>query len=179
VSFPFTDGTFLAMSIEARKEVGEEYSAVRGFFRQYELVYIVADERDVVRLRTNYRKDEVVRLYHTLTTPKDARNMFLQYIEWINRLNRQPEWYNALTSNCTTSLTSYLSKAKIGGLSPWDWRILLNGKGDEMLYDHGDLATGGLSFPDLAGQAVINETAKRLNAAPDFSREIRRGRVGF
>ncbi len=183
VSFQFRDAagldTYLAMSIEQRKAAGQSYSTVRGFFRQYELIYLVADERDVVRLRTDYRTGEYVRLYHTLTKPDDARRLFLQYLAWIELLREHPQWYNVLTNNCTSSVTSYLARIHLGGISRWDWRNLLNGYGDEMLYDDGDLATGGLSFPDLAKQALINDAAKKLGDDPNFSRDIRRGHPGF
>ena len=183
VSFQFRDAagkdTYLAMSIEQRKTIGQTYSTLRGFFRQYELIYLVADERDVVRLRTNFRKGEDVRLYHTLTKPDDARHLFLQYLQWIEDLRLHPHWYNALTDNCTSSVTSYLARNHVGGLSRWDWRLLLNGLGDEMLYDYGDLATGGLSFKTLSGQALINDEAKSLGDDPNFSRDIRRGHPGF
>ena len=183
VSFQFRDetgnDTFVAMSIEQRKTIGQTYSTLRGFFRQYELIYLVSDERDVVRLRTNFRKGEDVRLYHTLTNPDDGRRLFLQYLSWIEDLRSHPRWYNALMDNCTSSITTYLAKNGVGGLSRWDGRLLLNGLGDKMLYDHADLATGGLSFEDLAHQALINEAAKKLGDDPNFSREIRRGHPGF
>lgn len=179
VSFQFGDGTFVAMSIEQRKVIDQSYSTLRGFFRQYELIYLVVDERDVVRLRTNYRTGEDVRFYHTLTKPEDARRLFLQYLDWIETQRDHPQWYNALTNNCSSSVTTYLEKNRIGGLSRWDWRNFLNGLGDQMLYDHGDLATGGLSFGDLAQQALINDEAKRLAEDPNFSRDIRQGHPGF
>jgi len=183
VSFRFGNDTgtdtFIAMSIEQRKAIGQSYSTIRGFFRQYELIYIAADERDVVRLRTNYRTGEQVRLYHTLMTPDDSSRLFLRYLQWMENLRGRAEWYNALTDNCTTSVTSYLGRHHVGGLSRWDWRTVINGFGDRMLYDDEDLATGGLSFDELARQAVINDAAKRLRDDPEFSRDIRRGHPGF
>ena len=168
------------MSIEQRKTIGQTYSTLRGFFRQYELIYLVANERDVVRLRTNFRKGEDVRLYHTLTKPEDARSLFLQYLQWIEDLRLHPHWYNALTDNCTSSVTSYLTRNHVGGLSRWDWRLLLNGLGDQMLYDYGDLATEkGFSFKALGEQAFINDEAKSLGDDPNFSRDIRLGHPGF
>jgi hypothetical protein len=173
VSFQFGDHDYIAMSIETRKEVGEEYSAVRGFFRYYELIYTVSDERDVVRLRTNYRKGEETYLFHTLATPEHARITFLNYLKKINRIRNRPEWYNALTNNCTTNI------ATLAGEPQWDWRVLLNGHADEMLYERGDLATGNLSFAQLKEQAHINAAAKAAGDDPDFSRRIREGRAGF
>lgn len=176
---PAGNDTYLAMSIEQRKIVGQTYSTIRGFFRQYELIYLAADERDVVRLRTNDRTGEYVRLYHTLTKPEDARRFFLQYVDWIDTIRVHPQWYNALTDNCTSSITSYLAQNHVGGISRWDWRNLLNGLGDQMLYDDGDLSTGGLSFDQLSQQAEINNTARQLNDDLNFSRDIRHGRPGF
>jgi hypothetical protein len=173
VSFQFGDNDFIAMSIETRKEVGEQYSAIRGFFRYYELIYTVSDERDVVRLRTNYRKGEETYLFHTRATPEHARATFLNYLKKINQIRNHPEWYNALTNNCTTNITT------LAGEPEWDWRVLLNGHADQMLYERGDLATGNLPFAQFKEQAHINAAARAANDAPDFSRRIREGRTGF
>ncbi len=179
LSFELADGEYLAMSIEARKTIGQDYSALRGFFRQYNLIYIIAEERDVVRVRTNFRTGEDVRLYRTNTKAADSQHLFLAYMKWINRVKDKPEWYNALTSNCTSGIVSYLRQAKVGGLSTWDWRTLLNGRGDEMLYELGDLTAGKLSFAELSRQALINPVAKQADDAPDFSQRIRAGHPGF
>jgi hypothetical protein len=176
VSFAFADGTYLAMSIEARKTIGQEYSAVRGFYRQFQLIYVVAEERDIVRVRTNFRGEDVY-LYRTLTTPADAQALFLQYVAWIQDAQTHPHWYNALTNNCVSGVIAYLARQKVGGISAWDWRTVLNGPGDQMLYELGDLA-GGLPFPELKRRALINEAAKRANP-DDFSHAIRRNRPGF
>jgi len=173
VSFQFGDNDYIAMSIETRKEVGEQYSAIRGFFRYYELIYTVSDERDVVRLRTNYRKGEETYLFHTRATPEHARSTFLNYLKKINRIRNRPEWYNALTNNCTTNI------ATLAGEPQFDWRVLLNGRADQMLFERGDLATGNLPFAELKEQAHINAAARAANDAPDFSRRIREGRAGF
>ena len=173
VSFQFGDQDYIAMSIETRKEVGEVYSAVRGFFRYYELIYTVSDERDVVRLRTNFRKGEETYLFHTRATPERTRATFLNYLQRINRIRNRPEWYNALTNNCTTNI------AALAGEPEWDWRVLLNGRADQMLYQRGDLATGNLPFAQLKEQAHINAAALAADDAPDFSLRIRQGRAGF
>jgi hypothetical protein len=173
VSFQFADNDYIAMSIETRKEVGEEYSAIRGFFRYYELIYTVSDERDVVRLRTNFRKGEETYIFHTRATPEHARDTFLNYLTRINRIRNRPEWYNALTNNCTTNI------ATLAGEPTWDWRVLLNGHADRMLYQRGDLATGDLPFAQLKAQAHINAAARAAGDAPDFSGRIRVGRAGF
>jgi len=177
LSFPFGDDDHLAFSIETRKEVGEEYSSVLGFFRQYELTFIAADERDVIRLRTNYRKGEEVYLYRTTVLPDQARTIFLNYLSSFNSLHNRPEWYNALTKNCTTDIRVQTKGTVAGGPMPWDYRILVNGLGDQMAYERGILA-GALQFGELKRRAHINDAA---HAAPEaeFSRRIRQGRPGF
>lgn len=177
MSFDFGDDGYIAMSVETRKEVGETYSNMRGFFRYYELIYVISDERDVVRLRTTYRAREDVYLYRTSATPEGARLVFLDYIERANRLREHPEWYNALTNNCTTNIAAHVAHAR-GTRSRFDWRIFLNGKADEMLHARGDVV-GGSDFKALKARAHINPAAKAAGDAPDFSRRIREGRPGF
>lgn len=177
LSFQFADGQHLAISVETRKEMGEEYSALRGFFRQYELIYILADERDVIRLRTNYRIGEEVYLYRTTIPPGTARNVLLDYLRAVNELHQQPAFYNAVTSNCTTNIRIHMAAAT--GEGPrWSWRLLLNGKGDELAYDQGRLA-GGLPFAELKARAHINDAARAADQSADFSSLIRAGRPGF
>jgi hypothetical protein len=166
------------MSIETRDEVGQSYSAIRGFFRQYALIYIVSDERDVIRLRTNFRKDEEVYLFRTTASPALARKVFLDYLQRVNELNRQPEWYNAVTNNCTTNIAVAAAEAQHKEVR-YDWRILLNGKMDEMMYENGGLVTGGLPLPALKAQAHINDAARAADDSPEWSKLIRLGRVGF
>ncbi len=180
VSFQFGENDHVAFSIETRKEIGESYSAVLGFFRQYELIYTIADERDVVRLRTNYRHNEEVYLYRTIAGPAWTRALFLEYARGANRLHERPEWYNALTRNCTTNIFKEVNATgkPLANASRYDWRILLNGKGDEMLYESGNIVTDGLPFAQLKEQAHINAAA-RAASVQDFSRAVRVGRVGF
>lgn len=169
VSFQFSDALPLCFSIETRKRMGQQYSALEGLYRQYTLIYVVADERDCIRLRTNYRREDVY-LYHTLASPVQARERFREYINTVSVLHESPRWYNAVTSNCTTSIRTQRA-AKLR--APWDWRILLNGKADEMLYQHHAIATGGLSFTELKRRSLINERARAADQDPDFSRLIR------
>jgi hypothetical protein len=178
VSFDFGDQGHVAMSIETRDLVGQGYSAIRGFFRQYTLTYIASDERDVIRLRTNYRKDEEVYLFRTTATPPLARHLFLEYLQRANTLHQRPEWYNALTNNCTTNIAVSASRAR-DVRTRLDWRILLNGKMDEMMYERGALVTEGLTLPALREQAHINAAARDADDSRDFSKLIRKGRVGF
>jgi Domain of unknown function (DUF4105) len=178
VSYDFGDQGHVAVSIETRDVVGLGYSAIRGFFRQYALTYIASDERDVIRLRTNYRKDEEVYLFRTAVKPPLARKIFLEYLDRANSLHTHPEWYNALTNNCTTNIAVSAAEAQ-RMRTLLDWRILLNGRMDELLYERGRLITGGLPLPALKEQAHINAAAKAAGNSPDFSKLIREGRVGF
>ena len=175
-SFQFADAPPVCFSIETRKKAGQSYSAIGGLYRQFELIYIVADERDVIRVRTNYRKGEDIYLYHTTATPAQARARFQEYLHSVNKMRDHPRWYNAITTNCTTSIREQHPAAE---RMPWDWRLLLNGKADELMYEHRTIATGGLPFAELKKSARINPAAQAANDAPDFSRLIREGRPGF
>jgi hypothetical protein len=175
VSFGFTNGDYVCFSIETRMEKGETYSALRGFFRQFELTYIIADERDLVRLRTNYRTGEEVRLYRLQVTPEQGRQLFLEYLQRVNELHNHAEWYNALTDNCTTAIRT---QRDVADRVPWDWRMLLNGHLDEMLYEQGKIATN-LPFAELKKISNINARAKAAGQVTDFSRQIRQGLPGF
>jgi len=177
-SFQFGDDTHLAFSIETRKEVGEQYSAVLGFFRQYELSFIAADERDLVRLRTNFRKGEDVYLYRMAVRPEVARRILLNYLDSANSLKDHPEWYNALTKNCTTDMRMQTKGAVAEADRKWDYRIIVNGLGDRMAYEHGRFVTGGLPFEELKRKAHINAAALEAPEA-DFSRRVREGKPGF
>jgi len=170
VSFRFADALPLCFSIETRKAIGQSYSAVGGLYRQYTLIYIVADERDSIRVRTNYRTAEDVYLYRTLASPAQVRARFLEYIDSVNALHDHPRWYNAATTNCTTSIRT---QRPTNERAPWDWRLLVNGKADELLYERHVIATGGLGFAELKQQSRINELARAADQAPDFSRLIR------
>ena len=175
-SFQFADAPPVCFSIETRKETGESYSAIGGLYRQYELIYIVADERDVIRVRTNFRQGEDVYLYRTVASPAKARERFLEYVNALNALHTRPRWYNAIATNCTTAVRDQHPTSE---RAPWDWRILVNGKGDEMMYERHTLTTGGLSFAELKKRALANPAAQAADQSPDFSRLIRTGRPGF
>jgi hypothetical protein len=172
VSFGFA-GDHVAISIETRKEKGEAYSSLAGFFKRYELIYVVGDERDLVGVRTNYRRpEELVYLYRTRAGPEAARRLFLEYVEKINRLRDSPEFYNTLTTNCTTDV--WLLVRALTGRLPIDWRVLLSGYFPEYAYDLGSLDTS-LPFAELKARSLINDKAHAADQAPDFSRRIREG----
>jgi hypothetical protein len=173
-SWTFADGPPLAISIETRKEKGESYSASRGFFRQYELYYVVADERDVIRLRTNVRGERVY-LYHIRMPLARARAILLDYLAELNRLAERPRWYNALTHNCTTVIRHHAQNISAG--NPWNWRILANGYLDELGYKRGMIDTS-LPFPELRARSEITAKAQAADQDPAFSQRIREGLPG-
>ena len=156
-------------------EVGERYSALAGFFRLYELIYVVADERDVLRVRTNFRQHEDVYLYRTAATPAQARIYFLEYLAALNQLHHHPRWYHVVAANC---LTSILSQAGPGHRTKWNWRLLINGKVDQLLFERRNLVADGLSFPELKARSLINPAARDAGDSPEFSRLIRAARRG-
>jgi hypothetical protein len=176
VSFQFSDAPPICFSIETRKKKGQSYSAIGGLYRQFPLIYVVADERDVIRLRSNFREGEELYLYRTTATPEQARQRFLEYLHTLNQLHQEPRWYHALSTNCTTSIRSQRAASK---RASWDWRLLVNGKGDELLYERKAVVTDGLNFPELKKRALINRQARAANDAVDFSKRIREGRPGF
>jgi len=172
LSFGFEGGEHLAISIETRKERGEAYSTVQGFFRQYELHYVVADERDVIRLRTNYRKDppEDVYVYRLAGSAENARRLFVEYLEEVNSLKERPQWYNTLTTNCTTAIWMH-TRVNPDHL-PLSWKVLASGYLPEYLYELGQLDRS-VPFAELRRRAHVNARAQAADKAADFSRQIR------
>ena len=170
-SWEFADGSHLAVSIETRKETGEAYSALRGFFRQYELYYAVADERDLIGLRTNHR-GETAYLYRIGGTPSGGRKLLLDYVKEMNVLAERPRWYNALTHNCTTTIWHH-AKA-VGSGFPMDWRLLANGYLVDLAYERGTVDTG-IPLDELKRRSDITERARSAEGREDFSTVIREG----
>jgi hypothetical protein len=172
VSFGFGGEDFLAVSIEARKEKGEGYSAVKGFFRQYELLYVVADERDVIRLRTNYRLDppEEVYRYRLQGSPEIARHFFLEYMKAVTEAVERPRFYNTLMTNCTNVIWVHgqVNPDRV----PFSWKILASGYVAEYLYDMGRL-DASVSFAELTNRGHVNPRARSAEDTVDFSRLIR------
>ena len=171
LSWQFEDAAPLAISIETRKEVGEDYSALRGFFRQFELYYVIADERDLIRLRTNFRGEDTY-LYRHRLPPARARALLLDYLAKVNRLEKEPDWYNAFTQNCTTAI--FLHIRDVGVPSAWNWKMFLNGYIDETMYQRGAI-NRSLAFDRLRERSAISSIARAIESPADFSTSIRAG----
>jgi hypothetical protein len=176
VTFDFGPDGRVCASIEARREQGEKYSPFAGMFRRYELIYVLGDERDVVRLRTNHRPGDEVYLFRLNASPEIARTMFLDYVRTANALRQKPGWYNSLTTNCSTTIRAHVRRAEVK--DPWDWRVLANGHADERLYDLG-YVNRELPLHELKRRSHINAAARKADRAPDFSNLIRAGLPGF
>lgn len=169
VSFGFDDGRYLTFSIEIRKERSESFDAIAGFFKRFETVLIAADERDILRVRTNVREEDMY-LYR-LKIPQEAmRSLFLQYLEEGAQLKREPRFYNTLTANCTTIIFEMARRIDPG--LPLDWRLLASGYLDRYLFDIGALA-GVQDFEALRRNAHITARALAADKAEDFSDRIR------
>jgi hypothetical protein len=173
VSFGFEGKNFLAVSIETRKEKGESYSTLAGFFRQYELYYVVADERDVIGVRTTYRQpQEEVYIYRTNAPIKNIRRVFLDYVKTMNELRDRPQFYNTLTTNCTTSI--WLHTRMNPQSPPLSWKLLLSGYVPDYLYDLGRIDKTR-PFDELERRSLVNARAHAADKDPAFSQRIREG----
>jgi hypothetical protein len=169
LSFIFDNPLPLSISIEARPEVGEGFNPVASLFKQFELIYVVGDERDLVRVRTNFRK-ETVFLYRLNASPDNVRRLLMVYLKRINELADRPEFYHLLSNSCTINIIRYANAA--GRRGRFDIRHLLNGLIDSYLYHSGRIDTT-LPFDELRRRSRINEAAQAANDAPDFSERIR------
>lgn len=170
LSFGFSNGDQLAVSVETRLEKNEPQDSLNSFFKQYELIYVLADERDLLRLRTNYRKEEVF-LYPTAIPKEFVRKMFEVVADRVDSIARQPEFYNALTENCFTSLARNFSKIS-PPKNPFDYRRLANGYSDQMLYENGKIDSQ-LSFDETKRKHHINQYVQDLTDDQNYSRLIR------
>ena len=172
LSFEFEGDQFVSISVEIRKEKGESFSAVKGLFREYELVYVIADEQDVVKLRSNYRKDKVY-VYPVKTTTENAKKLFLDMLLRANAIKEKPEFYNTLTNTCTTNLVAHVNEI-IPGRIPFSLKILMPAHSDELAREIG-LIDQNISIEELRAKYKINERALRYADDPQFSVRIREG----
>jgi hypothetical protein len=171
LSFLFEDAPPLAVSIETRPEVGEGFDPLASLFKQFELIYVVGDEHDLVGLRASHRDEEVF-LYHTRISPEFARRLFLVYADRINALADEPEFYHLLANSCTVNIIRYANKA--GRSGRFSLKHLLNGLIDQYIYAAGVVDTS-LPFEELRRRSRITAVAQAAEGAPDFSARIRAG----
>ena len=170
ISFGLQDGTYLTVSIEVRKEKGERYNPVLGMGRQFELMYLVGDERDLIRLRTEHRDAEVY-VYPSVATPEHAQALFLDVMERANQLAVDPEFYHSIGNNCTTNLAGHVNEISSKKIR-YGWRVLLPGLSAKYAYDLG-LLDNRIPFEELTKLALVNDLALEHRDAADFSQKIR------
>ncbi len=174
LSFGFADGRYLAVSVEARKEVGEQYSVWKGMVRRYELMYVIGDERDLIRNRVAFRPDDVW-LYPLQATPDFIRNLLLETLRGAEALRGRPQWYNTISDNCTSKLHDH-ADAIAPGRIPASWKIILPGYSDELLQSL-NLIAGDLDLDEARARYYVKNRAATALDAADFSRAIRGSRT--
>ena len=171
LSWDFGNNNHLAISIETRKDKTQEYSAIKGFFKQFELSYVAAEEKDIIRLRTNFWKERVY-LYRLLGTREQARALLENYLEEMNLLVSEPKFYNALTRNCTTTIQIHANASRSDAPPPIDWRLILSGHVDELLYDRGVLLKSQ-PFEELRQMSRVDLVMQKYSG-DDFSQMMRK-----
>jgi len=173
ISFEFKNGDFLAITIEARKTKSQTYGVWKGMMHTYPLIYIAADERDVVLLRANLRKDRVYVYPVKLEKPENARLLLVDMLAKMNDLLINPEWYNTLFTNCTSSIAKHVNKLTPGRISPLSWQLWLTASADELALKHGLLDTD-LPIEKAREKYLINEMSEEAGDTPSYSRDIRK-----
>jgi len=173
VSFGFNDGSYLSISVEIRKEKGESFSPIKGIFRQYELVYVIADESDVIKLRTNYRKDEV-RLYPINAEKEKIQEVFVSMLKRASELATKPEFYNTISSNCTTNIVKHVREFSERAIPWYSLKYLMPASSDVVAYDAGMIDTD-LSLEEARLKFYITEKAQACTPQANFSLCIRDG----
>ena len=171
LSFGTDDGQHIAVSVEARLEKGESYSAVLGALRQFELMYVVGDERDLIHLRAKHRNDDVY-IYPIRTSRHQAQALFMDVMQRVNQLEGKPEFYDTFTNNCTSSIIGHVNQL-VPGKVPFDIRNFLPGLSDRIAYDLGLLQDAG-SFEETRRRALVSLDGQPVHTAEDYSDYIRR-----
>ena len=171
LSWDFGVDGHLAVSIETRKDKSQSYSAVKGFFKQFEIAYIAADERDIIRLRTNFRKERVY-LYRFKLSNEQALDLLKDYLKEMNGLVAEPQFYNALTRNCTTTIKIHTDAIRPDKPPPLDWRLIASGHVDELLYDRGNVSTT-IPFEELRKSSRVDLKMQKEEVREEFSEKMR------
>lgn len=171
LSFEFSDGEYLSITIEARKLKGQKYGLIKGAFRTYPLMYIAADERDTIHARTNIRKDRVF-LYPVRTTPEKGRALLVDMLEEMNGLAVKPQWYNTIWANCTSRIAFHINRVTPGRIPSLNVASFVTGFADRFAFDHG-LIDSDLSFEKTRERFEITEKARSIELDADYSKHIR------
>jgi hypothetical protein len=170
LSFGFAGGEHLGVSVEVRLEKGESYHPVSGLLKQFEIMYVVAEERDLIRVRTEHRDCDVF-VYRSTATPAQAKALLLDILDRVNELHDTPEFYDTLSNNCTTNIVRHINRLAPKRV-PYDYRVLLPGFADHLAYELG-LIDNRRPFSELKAAARVNDLAHRYRDSADFSAKIR------
>jgi hypothetical protein len=170
LSFGLEDGQYFVISVEARMEQGEKYSPTNGSRRKYELMYVVGSERDLIPLRTQVRQVQVY-LYRAKASPDQVQDLLVDMLVRVNKIAREPEFYDTLTNNCTTNIVDHVNRLRPGRI-PLDPRILLPGSSDKLAYELGLIDTPG-SFEEMKVRSNITQVSNLYARDPDYSAKIR------
>ena len=170
LSFGFANGEYLGISVEVRLEKGEQYHPASGLLKQFEIIYVVADERDLIRVRTEHRNCDVL-AYRSKASPAQARALLLDILNRVNHLHDNPEFYDTLSNNCTTNIVRHINRLAPGRV-PYDYRVLLPGFADQLAYELG-LIDNSIPFAELKRKARVNDLALRYKDSEYFSAQIR------
>ena len=172
MSFEMKDGSRIACSIEVRRERGERYHPIKGLFRQYELIYVWATERDVIGVRTRCRKSSVTHLFEAVVLgPDNERRMLESYLNRTNKLSQSPEWYNTITNTCTTNIVRHVNEVYPGRV-PRAVAVLLPGLSPKLLQRNNLVKIDG-TIEETMRNSVIDEKAKSWDGMVDFGDWIR------
>jgi hypothetical protein len=171
LSFEFENNRFISLSVEIRKEKGEKFSPWKGVLKRYEMMYVAADERDAIKLRTNYRKDQVY-VYPMKATPEKAQQVFLSMINKMNDLKENPEFYNTVTNNCTNTIARHVNGITPGKI-PWNYSFIFPSNADKYAFDLGLIDTTETDFEKVRQSHLITPIAQQYGDSTDFSLKIR------
>ena len=172
LSFEFDNGDFLAITIEAKKEVGQEYSTWKGIMRNYPLMYIATDERDALMLRANIRKDNVYVYPVKLSDPENGRLLLADMLDRMNKLNKELEWYNTLWHNCTSEIAYHINRISSGRIAGYDWRYFITSRADQFALENGLLDTD-LPIEEAREKYLVTEKSLKIGDVPEYSKLIR------
>jgi hypothetical protein len=170
LSFGFDDDDYLAISVEVRRKEGEEFSVLKGLLSDFDLMYVVGDEKDLIGLRANYRKEDVY-VYRSIANREQAKELFVGMLNRANKLSREPERYNLIVNNCTTNVRRHINRLAREKV-PYSYQVMLPGYSDKLAYDLGLIETRG-NFDQTREAARVNKVAYIYRDHPDFSSQIR------
>src|SRR5215510_1257812 len=154
--FEFEGDRLLGLTIEARRERNEDYSALRGAFNAFELAYVWGTARDFLTRRAVMLDHEVF-VYPVAITDEQKRFLLVRLLQRTEALETQPRYYNTIASNCTNEL------AKAAGFH-WAPAYILTGRSDEYLFRRRIIP--GASFEQAHARSDMTDFVQALNATP-------------